>query len=199
MNVPARMTGNETPHGLGLVRGVVVHHQMEVKVAGNAALNRPQEGQEFLAAMPWQALPDDRTGGHVKGCGQRRGAVALVIVDASLCLPRSHGHHRLGALQSLNLAFSSTHKTRARSGDARYRPSDSGYSTDWGTTVARAMRWSFPVASIMFAARSQGSVRLQDPILTKPAASRPPRRPASARSGSGAGRPVPWFPTGVAT
>ena len=57
------------------------------------------------AAVTRQALPDDRTGGYVEGREQRRRAMACVIVSASLRLPRSHGHDRLGAFQRLNLAF----------------------------------------------------------------------------------------------
>ena len=60
------------------------------------------------------------------------------------------------------------------------------------------LSWSGAAAFVQgcHAAMLMGGVR--PPLPTAPAASRPPRRPASARSGSGAGQLTPWSPPGAA-
>ena len=54
--------GNETLYRLGLVRCIVVHHQVKIEFVGNVLLDHPKEPQYFLRVVTRQALPDDRTG-----------------------------------------------------------------------------------------------------------------------------------------
>ena len=76
----ARMLGQPSLHGLGLVGGVIVHDQMKIEMPGCVALNDPEEAQELLGPMPRQALADHLAGLHIQGGEQGRGAMALVVV-----------------------------------------------------------------------------------------------------------------------
>lgn len=90
MNVPVRPFGEEGADRSGLVRGVVVHHEMNVEVAWHDAIDLAQEAQELFGAMARIALADDLARGDVERGKQRCRAVALVIVRAPLGLAGAH-------------------------------------------------------------------------------------------------------------
>ena len=51
VHVKARMTHQPATHGGGLVRAVVVHHQVYVELCGDVCFDGVQELQELTAAM----------------------------------------------------------------------------------------------------------------------------------------------------
>src|SRR3546814_9683656 len=98
MDMPARALGQPVADGLGLVRGVVVHDEMDVEVFGDRRFDLVQEATELLRAVAAIAFADDASGGDVERCEQGGHAVALVIMAAPLRL-RSEEH--TSELQSL--------------------------------------------------------------------------------------------------
>ena len=94
-------------------------------VARHLCINGFEELQEFQAAMTALELSDDFASGHIQRCEQRRCAVTLVVVRARAGFSKRQWQPRLGAIQSLDLALSSTHSTKARSGGAIYSPTTS--------------------------------------------------------------------------
>ena len=78
---------------------------MDVEVVGNPGFERAQELEELPAAVARETLPDDLAGGDVQRREQRGGAVACVVMGASLDLSGSHGEQRTGAIQRLDLAL----------------------------------------------------------------------------------------------
>ena len=66
-----------------LVRGVVVHHQVQLLV-GIGPGDLLEEPQELLVAVPGQAVPGDLSGRDVQGREQGGGAVTDVVVGAPL-------------------------------------------------------------------------------------------------------------------
>jgi len=66
VDVPARVPGQPALHSRGLVGDVVVHDQMDLEIVRDAALDHPQELEELPAAVPWEALSDDRASGDVQ-------------------------------------------------------------------------------------------------------------------------------------
>ncbi len=86
----------------GLVGAVVVHHQMHIELGRCGLIDGAQEGEELLGPVPPMHFADDFAGGDVQCRKQGRGAVAAVIMGAPLGHSR---HHRLRAVERLNLAF----------------------------------------------------------------------------------------------
>ena len=84
---------------------VVVHDQMDVELVGDLGFERAQELEELPAAVAWEALADDLSGGDVQGCEERGGPVAHVVMGAPLDLSGPHGKKRPGAIQRLDLAL----------------------------------------------------------------------------------------------
>ena len=80
------------------------------------------------------AAPDDLAGGGVESGEQAERSVARVIVRAPLDLAWPHEEKRLRSVEGLDLTFSSTHRTSARSGGDRYCPTMlRTFSTDRGS------------------------------------------------------------------
>src|SRR5258706_8385501 len=77
------------PNFLGLVSGIVVQHQMDGKISRNGTIDLIQEFAELDGAMAWPALTDDRSRGDVQRSEETGGAMALVIVSATLNLARA--------------------------------------------------------------------------------------------------------------
>src|SRR3546814_19164158 len=102
MDMPARALGQPVADGLGLVRGVVVHDEMDVEVFGDRRFDLVQEATELLRAVAAIAFADDASGGDVQRCEQAGHAVALVIMSAALRLSWSHRQHRLAAVERLD-------------------------------------------------------------------------------------------------
>jgi hypothetical protein len=76
---------------------------MDVEIGRHGLLDLRQEFAEFDRAVALVAAPDDPTGDDVQGGKQRGRAVALVVMAASLGLPRAHRQQRLGAVERLDL------------------------------------------------------------------------------------------------
>src|SRR3546814_14778398 len=90
MAMRARAFGLLVADCLGLVRGVVVHDEMDVEVFGDRRFDLVQEATELLRAVAAIAFADDASGGDVERCEQGGHAVALVIMAAPLRLSWSH-------------------------------------------------------------------------------------------------------------
>ena len=86
-----------------LVRGVVVHDQMDDQVLGDSGLDRVEELAELGGPVPAMTLPDDFAGLHVERREERGRPVAHVVVGPPLDLPRSHGQQGLAPIQRLDL------------------------------------------------------------------------------------------------
>lgn len=94
--------------------GVIVGDQVQIECLGGHSIDGPQEFEPLLVAVRLHALPDHSAGGDIKGCKQRRRAVALVII-------RPFFIGRPGCVRSSAWiwVFSSTESTSARSGGLR--------------------------------------------------------------------------------
>ena len=92
-------------HGRCLVGGVVVEDQMQIEMGGGLAINLPEEGQELVCPMAGQTFADDFAGRDVERGKKRRSAVALLIMGHGSGAAFLQRQARLGAIESLNLAF----------------------------------------------------------------------------------------------
>src|SRR3984893_12485761 len=97
-----RMSLEPRPNFLGLVGGIVVQHQMDGKLSRNGTIDLIQEFAELDGTMVWPALTDHRSRGCVQRSEETGGAVAFVIVGATLNLAGQHGKDRLATAQRLN-------------------------------------------------------------------------------------------------
>lgn len=105
VHVPARPAGQPNLD-LGMaVRGVVVDDAMNVQLDRHGLVDLAQERQEFLMPMTRLATREHGAVEHVQGREQRGRTVALVVVRDALDVTKSHGQHRLRALQRLALAL----------------------------------------------------------------------------------------------
>ena len=91
MDMPARPFGEPAADQRGLVRRVVVHDEMDVETAWDGGLNLVEELAELARAMARHAFCDDLADLDVERCEERRGAVALVVMRASLDFPADRG------------------------------------------------------------------------------------------------------------
>lgn len=108
-----------------LVGAIVVHDDMHSEVCWDSRIDGVEELVEFLGAVAWLTLPDDRPGPGVEGGKQGVGAMADIVMGAPFHLARSHGQQGAGAAHGLDLGgFSSTHSTRARSGGCSIEADD---------------------------------------------------------------------------
>src|SRR5438034_5269424 len=89
----------------GLVRPVVIQHQVQFLVPGKVPVQAAQEPQEFLMAMPATALSDDFAVQYIERGEERGGSVPLVVVCHRAAPPFFQGQARLGAVQGLDLAL----------------------------------------------------------------------------------------------
>src|SRR5437660_2311232 len=103
MNMPAWPLCQPVAYQRRLVGCVIVHDQMDVQIARNSGFDLIEKLTELFGAMAPVTLADDPTGCDIEGGKQRCGAMAFVVVTAALHLARSHGQHRLAAVQRLNL------------------------------------------------------------------------------------------------
>src|SRR5213080_1907482 len=83
----------------GLVRPVVIQHQVQFLVPGKVPVQAAQEPQEFLMAMPATALSDDFAVQYIERGEERGGSVPLVVVCHRAAPPFFQGQARLGAVQ----------------------------------------------------------------------------------------------------
>ena len=102
MHLHARVRGEPGPHLDAFVRGVVVHHQVQLAV-GIGLRDLLEEPQELLVPMPWLRPGGHLAGGDLQRREQRGGAVPAVVVGAPLGQPKLHRQHRGGAVQRLRI------------------------------------------------------------------------------------------------
>jgi hypothetical protein len=76
---------------------------MDLEIGRNRGINPFQEIQELNRTMASIAPAEDIAGGDIESSKQACDAMSFVVMGASLQLPDTHGQHRLGAAQSLNL------------------------------------------------------------------------------------------------
>src|SRR5271156_5138555 len=80
------MTGQPGSDGRGLVRGIVVEHQVDIEIGRHGDFDRGEELAKFDRAVPLVASADDPAGSDVRSGEQGSRAVALVIMAAPLDL-----------------------------------------------------------------------------------------------------------------
>jgi hypothetical protein len=87
------------------VGGVVVEDHMDRLAGRHLALDGIEKADEFLMPVVLHAAPDDLAFEDIEGGEQGGGAVALVIMGHGGAAPLLHRQSRLGAVESLDLAF----------------------------------------------------------------------------------------------
>jgi hypothetical protein len=75
----------------GVVRGVVVHHQMHVEIARHLGIDRAQELRELAGRVALVTAADGLAGRDIERGEQRERAVSPVIVAAALGLAGTQG------------------------------------------------------------------------------------------------------------
>lgn len=90
---------------IGLVRGIVVEHQMDFQTDRDGLVDEIEKLAELLAAMFGKALADDLAGGQIQGRKKTGGAMTKVVRRAPFELAGPHGENGLGTAQGLDLAL----------------------------------------------------------------------------------------------
>ena len=88
-----------------LVGGVVVDYQMDIQAFWHSLIDAREELKKLLMTVACFALRQDGPGGDVKSGKEGCGAMANVVVGHSFDVSKSHGQHRLGPVEGLNLAL----------------------------------------------------------------------------------------------
>ena len=88
-----------------LVRSVVVHNQVNVKICGNVLVDVVQEAYELLMSVSSTALREHVTSSYIESREERRGTVTDVVVRNPLDVAQPHWQQRLCALKRLGLAL----------------------------------------------------------------------------------------------
>lgn len=86
-----------------LVRGVIVHDQVNVELGRHACFDLVEELAELGGAMAPVALANDPSGRNIEGGEQRCGTMPFVVMAPSGRLAGTHRQHRLTAVQRLDL------------------------------------------------------------------------------------------------
>src|SRR5437660_11070461 len=105
MPMPARTFGEPIADQLGLVARGVVHDNVDIEISRHILFNLVEELAELARAMARHAYCDDLADLDVERCEKRRGAVALVVMRASLDLAGAHRQQGLRAVKRLDLAL----------------------------------------------------------------------------------------------
>ena len=92
---------------------------MDIEIGGHLGVDLAQEREELGGAVTCVQRADDLAGGQIQAAIEARGAVADLVVAGSRWSSGQHREHRLGPVQRLDLVFSSTQSTNARSGGSR--------------------------------------------------------------------------------
>jgi transposase len=103
MQVIARPFGEPGFDRGRLVGGVVVDDEVDVESGRHGRIDGVEEASELAGAMSSVAAAEHVAGGDIKRGEQRRRAVALVVVAASLGLAERERQQRLGAIERLDL------------------------------------------------------------------------------------------------
>ena len=96
-----------------------VHDEVQLQFGRSFGVDLPEETQELLMPVARQTGTDDLAVECAQRREQCRRAVAFVVMGLCALAALTQRQARLRAVQRLNLAFSSTHKTKARSGGAK--------------------------------------------------------------------------------
>ena len=88
-----------------LVRGEIVEHDMDVKLARNGCFNLSEELLELYRSMSRIALSEDFTCCGVERSKQVSRSMPNVVVGLSIGLAQAHRQDRLSTLERLNLRF----------------------------------------------------------------------------------------------
>jgi hypothetical protein len=89
----------------GLVRGVIVHDEMNVEFTRHGSFDLVEELAELSSTVASIALADDPSARNVEGGEQRCGAMPRVVMASSGRLAGTHRQHRLTAIQRLDLGL----------------------------------------------------------------------------------------------
>src|SRR6516164_8278116 len=130
VEVIARVAGEPRFDGWRFVGGIIVEHQMDVEIGWHGLLDLRQEFAEFDRPVVLVAAADDPTGGDVQGGEQRGCAVALVVMAASLDLPRAHRQQRLSAVERLDLRLFIDAQHQGAVGRVEVEPDDVAHLVD---------------------------------------------------------------------
>ncbi len=99
-----------------LVGSIVVENDVDRLVVGHLGVDGVEEANELLMTMTLHVAADDGAVEHVEGGKQRGCTVPLVVVGHCAEPALLHRQARLGAVERLDLAFSSTDNTMAWAG-----------------------------------------------------------------------------------
>lgn len=108
VEMPVRVLGEPRPDRLGLVRRTVVQHHVDRPVIlprAHAAVDEPQEGEEFLGAVPLGASSDDFPALQLERRVEVGRSVADVVVRVPLHLAGAQLQQRLGVVEGLYLGL----------------------------------------------------------------------------------------------
>ena len=113
VDAPARALEHPVPDQLRPVRGVFVHHEVDVEVLGHTGVDPVEKAAELgrvgetvvSPEVARVALADDATCGDVRRCEQAGRAVARLVVGAARSPARAHGQHTLAAVERLDFAI----------------------------------------------------------------------------------------------
>jgi hypothetical protein len=78
---------------------------MNIEVFRHSLIDALEELKKLLMTMACLALRQDSSGRDVESGKQGGGAMANVVVGHSFDVSKSHGQHRLGPVEGLNLAL----------------------------------------------------------------------------------------------
>ena len=92
-------------HAGMLVRGIVVADEVQLLVLGRFAVNAAQEREPLLVTVTLLTTANERSVQRIECREQRRRAMALVVMGHARRAPFLQRQTRLGAVESLDLAF----------------------------------------------------------------------------------------------
>jgi hypothetical protein len=98
---------------------------VHVEVLGHGLVDQVQEPTELLGSVPGGEVRDHVARRDIEGGVEVGGAVALVVVGATLGVPGINGSTGAVRSRAWTWVFSSTHNTTAASGGFKYRPTTS--------------------------------------------------------------------------
>src|SRR5881227_2762414 len=101
MHLEPRMSVEPALHLRRAMGAVIVHYQVQRRLAGEFAVDAAQEPQKLLVAVTLIAVADDFASEHIERCEQSRRSVSLVVVGHGAAAPFLQRQPGLGALQSL--------------------------------------------------------------------------------------------------
>src|SRR5262249_16995372 len=105
VHLKPRMSVKPVLHLGRAMSAIVVHYQMQRRLAGELAVEATQEFQKLLMAMALIAVADDFAGENIQRRKQSRRTVSLIVMCHGAATAFLQRQPRLSALQSLNLAL----------------------------------------------------------------------------------------------